>query len=299
MNRSMKCLALFLAATMLTACAQKPQVESTPAPTQQPQEVQTTATPPPVATPATASQSPQAVEDTEPDYPLHDPALTVPQSEHWGHFPLWARIESENIYLYGINPSGYILYQDEIGTYFDWPGLSPRRILPQLNYADFDGDGENELAVALYISSGTGVALMELHIVKEIEGQNSWEREYADFALPGYGVDDWFTKPITAAQSDDRKTIQLSFDHADYTIYLGEGEADFGPFREIDFGDIIYFEFYGDRIKTKISLGLLFGNSAMPLYFADVQADVTFDGKSLALENYELKIYDEYSIEKQ
>lgn len=82
-------------------------------------------------------------------------------------FRLLASIEKEDIYLYGINPIGVIVYNKGYGTYFDWGYITPRAILPEIRLHDYNNDAKDELAVNLYIGSGTGISIEELHILTE------------------------------------------------------------------------------------------------------------------------------------
>ena len=241
------------------------------------------------------SQPPIYVEITTPPSKASIAAHTMTNltSDNCGTFPLLAKLETDNIYLYGINPYGYVLYQDGKGTYFDWPGLTPRRVVPTLNYLDFDNDGKKELAVLLYVGSGTEVAVMDLHILK-IDGQENLKPEYVDFSLSWFDVDIWFSESISAIQSDDKKVIDVFFNKNCYTVYADGAESEAGPFTGISFGTIVFFEFDDDTIKTKIVLGLTYENWATPQFFGEVTAEIEFDGNNFSLKNYTLEIYEDY-----
>lgn len=61
-------------------------------------------------------------------------------------------------------------YGEHVQT-FEQTSLTPRFILPQVGWRDWDGDGKNELAVVYYAGSGTGVSVEELHIYEWNGGQ--------------------------------------------------------------------------------------------------------------------------------
>ena len=195
--------------------------------------------------------------------------LPVNAVERKERFPLLAVIESENIELYGVNPYGYVLYQNGRGTYFEWPGLTPRGIAPEMKYFDFDGDGEKELAVILYVASGTGFALMDLHILT-IDQSEDLKPVYTDFALRGGEAQSWLPKDLTVI-----------------TDKLQE------PSEKIGFGDIVYFEFEGDTIQTTIAIGLWHEGWRVLDFVGEVQAEVTFEGKEFALKNYTFTLYED------
>ena len=248
------------------------------------------ASPDPAETPLTLETSPSPAPDathskeTCPD----GKRLFYHGGDTGGLFPLYAMLPEENIYLYGIHPSGMILYKDGIGRYFNWPGLTPRLVLPQLLYHDFDGCGEKELAVALYVSSGTGVAAMDLHMLK-IEGRDNWYLSYTEHTLFADDAHDWMTEPIAAVLADDKNSFTVDICGESFTI-----EDEFTHewlFTGIAFRDIVRFEFEGNQIRTKIPVGALYLEAGVPQFFGEIEADVIFNGKNIRLENYTFTLY--------
>jgi hypothetical protein len=67
-----------------------------------------------------------------------------------------AEIPERNIALYGAS-DGVLLGIGKHEQALRWAYMTPRGIPPALHLADFDADGAEELAVTLYIGSGTGV----------------------------------------------------------------------------------------------------------------------------------------------
>ena len=215
-------------------------------------------------------------------------------------FPLYAMIKEENIYLYGIHSYGMILYQNGEGTYFDWPGLTPRFELPQMLLHDFDGDGGKELAVTLYWGSGTEVLVMDLHILK-IGESSDWRHKttYTDYVLASDDVKDWMTEPITTTLSSDGTSFEMEFCGERYMIKTlsrtDENQTDY-TFRRIVFGEIVRFWFEDSQIRTSIAMGARYTigdkDGELPTqYFGDLKADVVFDGKGFRLENYSFTLY--------
>jgi hypothetical protein len=182
-------------------------------------------------------------------------------------------------------PDGMVLYQNGYGTYFDWPGLTPRLVLPQMLYYDFDGDGKKELAVTVYSGSGTGVDMMDLYILTIEDGDNESKPSYTEHSLLSLDVDEWMTEEIITTLADDGKSFNLGFVGNSYTIDCIAG-MDSGAFTGIAFGDIVYFSFEESRIRAKIALGAAYENSAVPDYFGCVEAYVIFDGAALTLSDY-------------
>jgi len=222
----------------------------------------------------------------------------------WGRtssFPLFAMIKSENIYLYGMNnrcycDAGMILFQDGHATYFNWPDLTPRAIMPELSYFDYDGDGEKELAVTLYWFSGTGCALMDLHILKPKKDE-SRHISYDEYSLLGEAVIKGFTKKVTARYAEDRESIIVTFDGDEYFITVED--IGFAPYddelKKVGCKEIVEFEFNeNDEIVTKIGIGFSINS-----YIGEIVAKVNFDGKKFHLSDYKFIVYDKAWQEKQ
>ena len=211
--------------------------------------------------------------------------------EDSGYFPLYSMLPSEGIYLYGVKPYGWILYRDGKGTYFDWPGITPRFILPEMLYRDFDGSGERDLAVLLYVGSGTGFSMMDLHILTVEENENDWSKPiYTDHALLGKDVDEWMDEKISLVPEKENNEYRLDFCGKNYTVKLNVGLSEIGEVTDLGYGDIVSFSFDGSRIKTTIAVGAFF-ESMMLEYFGDIEADVVFDGKKFKLENHTFVLY--------
>jgi len=208
-------------------------------------------------------------------------------------FPLYAMIPSEDIYLYGVRPYGMVLYQNGKGTYFEWPGLMPRRVLPEMRYHDFDGDGNKELAVIMLVGSGTGVHVMDLHILKVKENYDDWGSDrykptYTEYTLYEKDVENWMTEPITITFAEDKKSFVVDTCGGSHTG-KNDSYSDL-TFSGVAYGDIVYFSFEGTQIRTKIAIGAFYEEYVTPQFLGDIEADVTFNGDSFKLENYTFTI---------
>ena len=203
-------------------------------------------------------------------------------------FPLYAYISPENIFLYGVKSGGWILYHNGKSASFDWPGLTPRFILPELLYHDFDGDGKRDLAVILCVGSGSGVSIMDLHILTNKGTEES--PDYADHALLGEDVDEWLDEKISLAPGRNNE-YRLDFCGKSYTVKLDVDLSEIGEVTDVGYGDIVSFSFEGGRIKTTIAVGASFEGMVLE-YFGDIEADVVFDGKRFKLENHAFVLHE-------
>jgi hypothetical protein len=226
--------------------------------------------------------------------------------EETTNFPLYAMIKSEDIYLYGIKPYGMVLYYKGKGTYFDWPGLTPRLVLPEMIYHDFDGDGKKDLAVLLYVGSGTGIAMMDLHILvieerePEIDSFGNiitfdWIKPtYTVYSLLAENIDEWMTEHTTATLSENHKSFDMDFYGNNYTVNFVIDEIS-GAFLGVRYDScIVKFDFAGNNIQATIPVGISYEKRVSLEYFGDIKADVIFDGERITLANYTFSLYDTY-----
>ena len=142
-------------------------------------------------------------------------------------FPLYAMIKEEDIYLYGISNSstgyGMILYQDIVGTYFDWIDFAWRGSFPHLSYFDYDNDGEKELAVIIHSGRGTAYLENDLHILKpQFNDEYGYVTGYEEYSLLGKDIENLFTKDYSAKYSDDKMSIIFTLDSESHIIELDD-----------------------------------------------------------------------------
>jgi hypothetical protein len=208
------------------------------------------------------------------------------------NFPLYAAIPQEGIYLYGIKEDGgMVLYHNGNGQYFNWPGLTPHLVLPQMNYFDYDGDGTKEIAVTLYVGSGTGLAMMDLHILKlkSIDYGYMTEYHYEDIGLSGNTDIEKIIKKsdFTYSVSKDKSKLEVEFKGKQIsTDYYWEQDKHISG---IGYGSIVYFNLKeNNEIEVKIGIGVNVEEYHQPLYFGYVTAKVHFDGKSFSFGDYDL-----------
>jgi hypothetical protein len=191
-----------------------------------------------------------------------------------------------------------VLYYKGAGLHFDWHGITPRNIFPELLYHDFDGDGAKELAVTLYYASGTGVSLMSLHILRFDENENHrLSPTVTEYVLSFDNIDDWLTEPILSTLSADGESFVMEFNGESHMIELlteyqvHDGTTIDYTFAGVEPGLIVKFEIEDSQIKATVALGVMYEESAMPHYFGKITADVVFDGDRLQLEGYNFALY--------
>lgn len=279
-----------------------------PVPTATPAPVETTAVPAETLAPSTPIETPV----TEPTQPL--PTESV-QPEGWdgdpdkltladfptqlangpelsaGTKPLYliAQLPDSDTWLYGMGgtDTGIILRVGENWKYFDVRYLTPRMILPQMYYGDFDGDMDLELAVLTYSDSGTGVSIWTLSIV--------------EFGDTGWSI---LTFQDTDYKAILEQSVLCSYDAATNVVTLQLGEqtlpvdltalgydAPTGPV-ESYVGQIVSFQVEGDTITGRFAVGVHAPNIGYTLFYpAEIHANVLYTGTSFGLGDLTLTTY--------
>ncbi len=199
-----------------------------------------------------------------------------------GYFPLYAMLPEDGIYLYGVEPKGMILYQSGKGTYFDWPGLTPRFVLPEMLYDDLDNNGKKELSVVLCTMTGTGVKVKDLHVLTVKKADTN--PTYKKYTLLGKDTNELVKEELTSTLDGEEKKLKIEFQGNHYTTTVNlDSEA--GEFTGIEYDDNIDFTFEDTDIHVKIGVGMKFENHAALDHVGNIEADVVFDGKDFKLEN--------------
>lgn len=237
------------------------------------------------ATPAVAA-SPETIPATP--TPNAEPAISAVTIE-----TLVASLPDENIYLYGIDPEGVKLRVGDREQGFDWPYMTPRGVEPNLRVADYDGDGQDELAVDLYIGSGTGVAVEELHIV-ELSEDHLIDRALA--------ADDYVAQVNGSVSLQTRRAksgelfADLKLGTKTVAISLKAYQDDDERGRILDrlaFGNIVSFDLDGERPRIVFGIGFYSEKFVTTEYIGYLIADLIYDKDgTFELSNYEYEAND-------
>lgn len=216
------------------------------------------------------------------------------------HFPLISSIPDRDIYLYGFS-NGVILYVDDSGYYYNWYYLTPRFILPRMHLGDFDGDGTEELAVILYVGSGTGVSVEELHIIKIYEDQvlsrdpsdsNYFEinKDYfTDYQFDNY-IDQLEAVSLLKTYSENDELMgDLTIGDNIYSISLKDLYSN-APNTQVEnnvyFGNVVHFKVESNKLIGEFVANVATDISPVPLPIGTVTAEIQFIDGSFILTNH-------------
>ncbi len=174
-------------------------------------------------------------------------------------YPLLAKIEEEDIYLYEDKGKGSILVKGEFVEYLDLGEngfITPRWILPQLSSGDYDNDSKNEIAIVSYVGSGTGISFQELCVLDDDEG---YEEYYTAYYLNNLGytelLEDTFSYEV-----DDSDNVTMTIEDTEYNLNKIENIS------RLVCGDNTYFNVTGKEIKIYTHLGAIITDMASPQY---------------------------------
>lgn len=226
------------------------------------------------------------------------------------NLPVIAALPNDNIYLYGIKPSGTVLYYKNSGHFYDWGYLTPRFILPEISLGDFNNDGHKELAVILYVGSGTGYSIDELHIVdlygnefisKDPNNKNFMEINHRYFDDNCFDQNDYLSQldrliKYKAYYKAGKLMGRMTVNNQTTIINLGNyipSDARFDLRQKLSYGDIVKFYTEGNILRAKLAIGIMNQTYATPSYFGDIYADVMYRKGKFRLKNLRFQIDNE------
>lgn len=199
-------------------------------------------------------------------------------------YPLIAELPKEDIYLYGLKPTGVVLrYGDKI-QFFNWEYTTPRFILPVLNKYDLDNDGKDEIICVLNVGSGTGISLYELHVLK-LTGTDG----YVDYMFSDY-LEQMKTM-LSTAYSKKENSITFKTNNNSYTYDIPV-EYQKLTYKNIAYGNIVFFD-TSNGLKIKMPLGVCFDEFASPQFFEDIiffEGDIRFTNGKFQITSPQISI---------
>ncbi|NLD48419.1 MAG: hypothetical protein GX660_14720 [Clostridiaceae bacterium] len=201
------------------------------------------------------------------------------------NFKSWllAQIPEKDIFLYA-QENGVTLHVRDKEHYYEWLYMTPRGILPRMQVADYDGDGKEELSVILYIGSGTGVSVEELHIIEISEETEILK----DHMFSNYTEQLQKAIGFKTYNKDGEKMAEIMTPNGTYTVSLEDyNEESFGKIAEnLFFGSIVRFGNDNGKLTAGFGAGVCYEKHVVPYNIGEVIADVEYKDGVFELKNY-------------
>ncbi len=200
-------------------------------------------------------------------------------------YPLLGKLEEEDVYLYEDKGKGGVLVKGEYVQYLELGEngfFTHRGVLPELHSGDFDGDSKNEIAVVLYVGSGTGISFEELYVLDEDE---AYKEMYTVYPLSNEEYSSQLEESLTYSLNDDNH-VTMSIGSSEYDLNIIE------DFTGLSSGVISYFFIEGNDIYLYSLLGANRLGMNEPIYegMCWLKAKVNFSKEGFELANI---VYDE------
>ncbi|TVX95970.1 hypothetical protein [Cohnella terricola] len=171
---------------------------------------------------------------------------------------LLASLPDRRISLFA-EENGVTLQTGDLKRQYEWNYMTPRGIVPRLHVRDYDGDGADELAVILYMGSGTGVSVEELHLIKL--------DDLRDYALQ----ENEYRPQIEQAIADLKTSSAIPQRYADETLL---------------FGNWVAYDANESGLRTTIGIGIAGKESPMSVYIGELIADVNYKDGAFTLSGF-------------
>lgn len=180
--------------------------------------------------------------------------------------------------------NGVILRVGEREQAYDWLYMTPQAIKPKMMLRDWDGDGKDELAINLYVGSGTGVSVSDLRII---------EIDEAGFKDTYFKPDDYVQQVLdvasfTAFKENEELHGKLTLGDSAHIVSLKEYDEDeIGEVMDkLVIGSIADFWFEEERIVASFGAGVTVEKFVTPLYIGNIEADVAYESGTYRLFDF-------------
>ena len=204
-------------------------------------------------------------------------------------------LSERDIYLYS-NVDGVTLNVGDTHHDFNWPYMTPRGISPRMQVSDFDSDGKDELLVILYVGSGTGVSVEELHIV-EISEDKTLSGKQLGSPNPEYFKDHMFSNYTSQLDTDigfrtfnkaGELMVNITTHTKTYTVSLKNFQSkDYGKIDDkICFGNIVRFNTENNKIMAEFGVGITSQYNPDPFYIGSIDAEVEYNTGTFKMKNF-------------
>ena len=197
-----------------------------------------------------------------------------------------ADLRDKNIYLAFAPPFGAVLSVNDTPYFLAWPNarLTQKLILPQLFLYDYDSDDTAELAVILFVGSGTGAFVTELHIVDIYD-------DMSEISITNETIEQLLYHRLSANYNPVTETIAVKLDNQTVDVDTSQIDKEMGKsFRGLDLRSIIQFSEENGSLKVHLTIGLNGVGWAIAFDYVDFYAEIIPDEEgNISLSNCYIK----------
>lgn len=203
-------------------------------------------------------------------------------------------LEDSGFELYEENGSLILIYKGKEHK-FDWTGTFTEETV-QMNYADYDGNGQNELAIVITRTEGDKAASDELHILTVLENGTDITYRDTNFSSNSFR---WNAEAELSAQqvtSNKRVAVTLNEETAYFRAPAKE-DGSYYLFEAVDYG-VCRFELVAgtSEIKAEIEVNAVFTDYQQTCVPGKILSSLTYDGAQYIYTGLTLSLDPAWSI---
>lgn len=211
--------------------------------------------------------------------------------------PLAIATENNQVKLYtalknGDTYEGFVVEVNGNKHTFDWEAPRLLGYTPEIHYADIDQDGQEEVVVILWLGTGTGMSMQELHVIKP----NQWKEMNVPSADQAASA--WVTSKISNEKGDALIQIQVKGSTPSMTTIRYPDRGEDGNIGEkAGIGAVTYYIVEDGRLKAETNVYIGFLESIGTLTFAYKAGTDGMEPESIHFKPHEE--YASYVVGKQ
>lgn len=206
--------------------------------------------------------------------------LTEEETQKEELVPLLASDEENDLYLYGIRPSGVILYEQGQGHYFDWDYSLDADDAPKLYTGSFRYSSENDVAVVLPDD--------ESETLRILSG-GSFDADSV-YLVDNTTLDSYVSSAVDYTYENE--TVTFTFEDKSYSFDISES-FDKLVFDGVTYGDCVVYSCEDGKLYVTMTPTVRSGDDEND--YGTVRMDITiraqllFDGYNISLTDFSVK----------
>lgn len=207
--------------------------------------------------------------------------LTEEETQKEELVPLLASDEENDLYLYGIRPSGVILYANGQGYYFDWDYSLDGDAAAKLYTGSFRYGSEDDVAVVLPDDNGG-------ETLRILSGESFDEDSV--YTVDNTELDSYVGSAVEYTY--DNETVTFTFENKSYSFDISES-FDKLVFDGVTYGDSVVYSCEDGKLYAAMTPTVRSGDDENDYGTAKmgitVRAQLLFDGYNISLTDFSVK----------